>query len=64
MIDNYQVNIDSAIDRAFYAHLLDKIVKFGQIPNRLFRIDLRTKRYKDKNYSIEEYNKLFNNNKY
>ena len=39
MMDNYWVTMDTAIDCAFYAHFLDKVLKFKQFANHLFDLD-------------------------
>lgn len=60
MIDSYKVTMNTSVDKAFFVHLPDKIVRFGLLPNRLFGLDPNSKEYKHKNYSVQEYNKLFN----
>ena len=35
MADDYKVTIDTSKDKAMFAHIPDKIVRFGQMKNRL-----------------------------
>ena len=60
MIDSFKVTMDTSVDKVFFVHLPDKIVRLGLLPNRLFGLDLNSKEHKHKNYSMQEHNKLFN----
>ena len=33
--DEHRVTMDTNIDKAFFVHLPDRVVRFGQLPNRL-----------------------------
>ena len=50
--------MDTDADKAVFVHLPDKIVRFGQMRNRLCGLDPKNK---DKNFTPEEYNNLFQN---
>ena len=38
-------------------------MRIGLLPNHLFSLDPNLKEFKNKNFTIEKYNQIFNNNK-
>ena len=56
MADDYRVTMDTNADKAMFVHLPHKIVRFGQMKNRLCGLDQNDK---SKNCSPEQCNDLF-----
>ena len=49
MADNYHITMDTSVNKAMFVHIPDKIVRFGQLSNRLYRIDLNSPNFKSNN---------------
>ena len=59
MADDHRVTMDTSKDKAMFVHLPDKIIRFGQMENRLYGLSLKDPK---RHLTKEEYNKIFNEN--
>lgn len=59
MADEHRVAMDANVDKAFFAHLSDRVVRFGQLSNRLRGMNINNANCK---MSKENCKKLLKNN--